>query len=221
MPNYYLNTYAPLVASGAGRKASREHAIPPFVDGSIRREPDLEHEHPGISCLCRADKFTPRLLVGDTVAYITRKDHYGTGIDHYRLTAVLSVKSVFDSHEDAAVWYRRQSLALPNNCMVPGNAHKPLDHSHRLHEDRNKLDDAKLSRRWDGEYRVLAMRYKAFVVCHVLFRDLTWDAPIADEDDFMMAFGRVPGTQTPGTLPEDEFRVLMDLLDVDVSPSAP
>lgn len=221
MPNYYLNSYAPLVASAVGRLASRERGIPPFVDGSIRREPDLEHELPAISCLCRADKFAPRLRVGDTVAYMTRKAAYGTGAPHRRLTAVLLVRSIFESHQDAAEWYREQGMALPNNCMVPGNSHKPLEHSHRLHEDRSSLNDEKLCRRWDGQYRLRASRYGSFVVCHKLFCDLTWDSPIADEDDFFTAFGRVPGTRNPGTVPRDEFLFLMELLDVDIQPSAP
>ena len=58
MPNYYLNSYAPLVSTAAGRKAWELHELPPFIDGSIRREPDLEHEFPSISCLCRAGKLT-------------------------------------------------------------------------------------------------------------------------------------------------------------------
>ena len=220
MPSFYLNSYAPLVASRAGRIASDEHGIPPFVDGSIRREPDLEHLFPSISCLCRADKFAPRLRVGDTVAYLTRKDGYGTGTSHRRITAVLQVQAVFACHGDAATWYRDQDLPLPNNCMVPSNAHKPLDQSHRLHKDGGVLDDAKLSRRWNGQYRLRASRFGTFVTCHALFRDLSWDAPLVGEDDLITAFGRVPGTRNPGTVPKDEFHFLLNLLDISVPPFA-
>lgn len=79
MPFFYLNTYVPLAASKAGRDASDRYKIAPFVDGSIRREPDLEHPFPAITCLCRADKFAPRLIPGDIVAYMLRKDRYGGG----------------------------------------------------------------------------------------------------------------------------------------------
>lgn len=218
MSNYYLNTYAPLVATCAGRQASREYEIAPFVDGSIRREPDLEHDNPAITCLCRGNKFAPRLRVGDTVAYFTRKGVYGSGLPHRRLTAVLQVYLVFENHQQAAEWYRKQGMSVPNNCIVPGNPHKPLEHSHRLHKDRDLLDDEKLARRWDGQYRLRASRYGSFVVCHKLFCDLTWNAPVADEGDFITAFGRVPGTRNPGTVPEDEFLLLMELLDVHVQP---
>ena len=43
----FLVTYAPLVATAAGRTASENRGIAPFVDGSIRREPDLEQPFPG------------------------------------------------------------------------------------------------------------------------------------------------------------------------------
>jgi len=82
-PKYFLTTYTPLVATKDGRVASEKHGIPPFVDGSIRREPDLEHAVPSISCLCRAGKFAPRFQVGDIVGYMTCKGRYGESQDWY------------------------------------------------------------------------------------------------------------------------------------------
>lgn len=219
MPDFYLNSYAPLVASKLGRCAAQEYDIPPFVDGSIRREPDLEHQYPGISCLCRGEKFAPRLRDGDTVAYMTKKGRYGTKSSERRLTAVLLVAHRFSSHAAAATWYRSQNLPLPNNCIVPGNDHMPLDQSHRRHKDRAVLDDERLCRRWDGQYRLRAARHGTFVVCHVLFCDLTWDAPTVCDDDLVTAFDRIPGTRNPGTVPEDEFRFFLDLLDISAVPS--
>jgi hypothetical protein len=77
MSRFFLTTYAPLVTTYAGRVACEVHRLKPFIDGSIRREPYLEHRYPSISCLCRADKFATRLEVGDFVAYMTRKGRYG------------------------------------------------------------------------------------------------------------------------------------------------
>jgi hypothetical protein len=129
-PRLFLVTYKPLVYTRFGRAASQRHAIPPFVDGSIRREPDLQHPVPAISCLCRADKFAPRLVVGDEVVYLTAKGRYGAeGRRHWRLTAHLRVVRLFDSHADAAGWYRAHGYELPNNCMVAGNEAVPLGHS--------------------------------------------------------------------------------------------
>jgi len=124
---YFLNTYTPLVATKDGRAASHAHDILPFVDGSIRREPDLEHQHPSISCLCRAGKFAPRLRVGDIVGYMTCMGKWGGLPDrHHRLTAVMQATVVLPLHEEAACWYRERGLPLPSNCMVPGNLPKPL-----------------------------------------------------------------------------------------------
>src|SRR4051794_3898321 len=102
----FLNTFRPLVCSAYGRSASKLLKIPPYVDASIRREPDLQHKWPSISCLCRGERFAPRLRVGDHVAYLTVKGRYGDSERHRRLVAVLEVVKLFDSHGQAAAWYR-------------------------------------------------------------------------------------------------------------------
>ncbi len=218
MSRFYLNSYVPLVASPAGIAASETLSLPPFIDGSIRREPDLEHPQPAISCLCRAGKFAPRLVIGDVVAYMTRKARYGVHAAHRRLTAILRVAKLFSDHEMAAEWYRSQQLPLPNNCMIAGNPPKPLTESHRLHVDTRGLDDERLARRWDAQYRLRASQHKAFVKCDLLFRDLSWDAPIIEDQHLLTSFGRIPCTQNPGHLPEPSFRQLMDLLQITWSP---
>ena len=77
--NLYINTYQPLACNAAGRAASEKFGIPPFVDGSIRGEPDLEHQFPSITCLCRGRNFAPRLREGDRVVYLTKKGHIARG----------------------------------------------------------------------------------------------------------------------------------------------
>jgi hypothetical protein len=214
-PRYFLNTYAPLVATSAGRIASEAHCIPPFVDGSIRREPDLEISYPSISCLCRAGKFAPRLCSGDIVGYMTCKGRYGESPDrNHRLTAILEVTVVLPSHENAAAWYRTHDLPLPSNCMVPGNPPKPLEQSHQKHRERRQFDDDRLFRRWDAEYRRRASLYGMFLVCRPLFRDLSWDAPIVKDELLLSAFGHVPSTQNPGVLDGEAFRWLLEAVGV-------
>lgn len=130
MGRWYLNTFHPLVATAYGRRACETHALDPFVDGSIRREPDFKHPRPGISCVCRASKFAPRLELGDTVIYLTVKDWFGGPLArHQRLVAVLRVDEVAATHEDAAARYRAGGLPLPSNCMVKSNASMPVEHS--------------------------------------------------------------------------------------------
>jgi hypothetical protein len=152
-PTFYLNSYAPLVISRAGRLASDLHGLPPFIDGSIRREPDLEHKDPGISCLCRGGNFAPRLRVGDIVAYMTKKASFGQRTPQRRLTAILQVRHVFQTHREAAAWYRQRNLALPSNCMVSGNAAIPLDHSHRGFRISKCSGDTAKHRARDAAYR--------------------------------------------------------------------
>lgn len=215
----YLNTYAPLVATAAGRAAAEKFDILPFVDGSIRREPDLEHRFPSISCLCRADKFAPRLQIDDVVAYMTKKNRFGTGVRHYRLTAVLKVKAIFENHLSAAEWYISQGQQLPNNCMVPDNGAKPLDESHRFDGFQDNVSDALRHRRWDNAYKWRANQFGTFVACHALFSDLTWNARVIEDDAFTNAFGRMPGTRNPGALPADEFWAFLESLEIRVRPS--
>jgi hypothetical protein len=215
---HFLNTYTPLVATSAGRAASEKRDIPPFVDGSIRREPDLEHECPAISCLCRAGKFAPRLRVGDIVGYMTCMGRWGGFRErHRRLTAVLEAAVVLPSHPEAACWYRDHGQPLPSNCMVPGNGPKPLDQSHRKHEERNRFDDDRFLRRWDAEYRSRASLYPAFVICRPLFLDLSFGAPVVEDEDLLCAFGKVPRTQNPGELPGEELWWLLEFVGVRIA----
>lgn len=202
----YINTFTPLVASAAGRMATQSQGLPPFIDGSIRREPDLEHTFPSISCLCRADKFAPRLRPGNLVAYLTKKARYGAEYPrHWRLIAVLEVITMFDSHPDAATWYASQGLALPSNCMVDGNPPEPLFRSHRINKDAKRLSDDRLLRTWDLGYRHRAREFPLFLACKKRHSTLDFDAPVILEQHLLGAFGRIPGTHNPGRLPNDQF----------------
>ena len=216
MPHFYLNSYAPLVASKAGRDASILYGIEPFVDGSIRREPDLENRFPAISCLCRADKFAPRLEVGDIVAYMLRKDRYGENHAQRRLTTVLRVIDTFQSHTAGAQWYLDQNLVLPNNCWVRGNPAKPFEQSHRLHKFSKTLDAIQLHHAWDASYRGRAMKHGTFVVCESLYRNLDWSAPEVTETQLKLVFGAVPGTRNPGQWTIKHAERLLSLLSIDV-----
>ena len=201
----YLNTYAPLAINRVGRAAALKYAIPPFVDGSIRREPDLEQRYASISCLCRGAMFAPRLKVGDVVAYMTKKNKLGMAEAHRRITAVLKVRHVFENHAAAAEWYRVGGHQLPNNCIVPGNMARPIDESHRIDGYQGGATDAVAHRRWDGRYRLRAKHYRTFVVCDRLFCDLEWTAPIVRDTDLINSFGKPPGTRNPGAISPDRF----------------
>lgn len=216
---FFLNSYVPLVETAYGREAASRHDLPPFIDGAIRREPDLEHRYPSISCLCRRDKFAPRLLAGDVVMYITRKGRYRSKHRHWRATTVLHVEQTFDSHAAAAEWYEGEGLTVPSNCMVAGNPSAPISHSHRLHVS-GHLDDARLLHTWDRGYAARAQENGCFVVCKPIWRCLDWTAPEIQEDDFRAVFDRVPGTRNPGAWPISYLPKLARRLRVDVPPYA-
>jgi hypothetical protein len=72
----YLNTFHPLAGRPAGRRAIAQHGLPPFIDGSCRREPDFESAFPSISAVCRGRMFAPRLKKGDRVIYLTVRGKY-------------------------------------------------------------------------------------------------------------------------------------------------
>lgn len=219
MARFFLNSFKPLAYSRFGRMASEKYEIPPFVDGSIRREPDLEHERPSISCLCRTNKFAPRLQAGDLVAYMTCKAKYGSDRSHRRMIAALRVDLLFESHVDAAMWYRSQSLPLPSNCMVMGNGPCPLDHSHRIYK--SKCNDTEMACGWDRGYARRADRYGRFVVCTCLWKDLGWSAPIIQDRFLVRAFGKVPATRNPAAFRIETAPTLFEALGITIPPLVP
>jgi hypothetical protein len=199
MSRYFLNTFKPLCLTAMGRQAAQRHGLPPFIDSSCRREPDLEHPaYPSISALCRLKKFAPRLHPGDRVIYLTCKAPYGGQASHWRLVAVLQVEHRFDSHKEAAEWYRAQGLVLPSNCWVPDNPPMPYE----------KTCQVKPYDQWDREYRARARVCGVFLACTALYAN--YEAPPSVvEDDLLAVFGRIPGTQNPPEITAQQYQALM------------
>jgi len=220
MPSLFLNNYAPLVATSAGRAASERLGLLPFIDGSIRREPDLEHPSPSISCLCRGGNFTPRLRPGDAVVYMTKKSRIGGGRSHWRLTAVLRVARLFEDHESAAEWFGAVGMPLPNNCWVKGNPPNHVSRSHRGNKHKGLPDD-EWTQAWDRDYRARARVHRCFVVCERLWSDLSWQAPRVHGEDLVSVFGFEPAMRNPGRLDITNLRPLLQRVGVPVPPSCP
>jgi hypothetical protein len=117
----YLVTFHPLSSTRAGRLACDRFGLPAYIDGSCRREPDLENPFPSITALCRAGKFAPRLEVNDRVLYMTIKMAHAGGQVGWGLIAALHVVETRASHRAAFDWYAGQNLPIPSNCMVLEN----------------------------------------------------------------------------------------------------
>lgn len=200
----FLVTFRPLVNRKAGRVAAKQFGLPPFIDGSCRREPDFESKHPSISALCRGKNFAPRLGVGDTAVYLTTKSRWGGHPEtHWRLVAVLSVVARFGSHEEGAEWYRSRGLPLPSNCWVKENPPIPYERT---------VQDSPWET-WDRAYRARARRCPVFLATDPLFCEL-WQPPIVTVEMMEQAFGRVPNTLTPPSVPDQAVRCLMELVGV-------
>jgi len=214
MSRNFLTTYRPLCGTAFGRRSIALHALPPFVDGSCRREPDLQHEWPSISALCRAGSFAPRLREGDKVAYMTKKGFYGQRTPHWRLTALLQVIHRFESHQEAAHWYLEKSTGLPRNCMVPRNPPLPLDHTD-FELDRNlksrmkALSPAAAIRLWDAAYRQRAELYPVLLACKPLFVEV-WEPPAIQEQDWQRWYGSQPGTRNPPVIQDAVWNKLVE-----------
>ena len=197
----YLASYRPLALRHAGRLAVEQFGLPPFLDGSCRREPDFESAFPSISALCRGRLFAPRLQVGDTIIYLAVKAQYPGWKERVRrLVAVLCVEEHFATHSDAADWYRARGLPLPSNCWVPNNPPIPYELT---------VQDRDL-KTWDKGYRARARRWPTFLATRPLFLDLR-TPPIVTDAMLIEAFGRVPGLQNPPRVGDTELATLLNL----------
>lgn len=229
MPTLFINTYRPMVGTPLGRGAVDELGIPPFADRSIRREPDLEHAFPSITCLCRGSNFAPRLRPGDFVVYTTKKGRFTSDARHWMMTAVLEVDRYFDNHRLAADWYTERGLDLPSNCMVKGNPPKSAAESGLAtgcgpcgpKAPRGGYGQDRGHAPMEAGYRRRARKNGRFVVCRPHWVELGDGAVPVHDEDLIDVFGRLPGTRNPGALSITHLRPLLDRLGVPVPPSCP
>jgi hypothetical protein len=213
----FLATYRPIVRSASGRQAIQQHSLLPFIDGSCRREPDLESPFPSITATCRAGHFAPRLRVGDRAAYLTVRGRYpGDTETGWRLVAVLRVVQRFASHTEAAEWYKGQNLSLPSNCFVDGNHAKPweLTNGDPPPEIKKRVDDnsdpVHVIRLWDATYRQRIVKWPVFLATEREFIELT-HPPQLTEAQMRHIFGRIPSTLNPPEITGQQLRALVRL----------
>jgi hypothetical protein len=189
------------------------HGLPPFIDGSCRREPDFEARVPSVSALCRGPNFAPRLWPGDRIAYISRKRKYA-GASGWCLVALLTVEQRFKSRQEAADWYAARGYDLPSNCMVRGNQPQTYDRTNRNPPSEVKVranaenDPTQAVRLWDASYAHRARHYGVFLTCRTDFLEL-WHPPVLRHADLISVFCRVPGTRNPPKIPADELAQLV------------
>lgn len=195
----FLVAYHPLCATRAGQTACQRFYRRRYEDGSIRPEPDFTHPSPGVSSLCRASQFVPRLRPGDFLIYLAT-----SGVPkRRRLSAVLHVYARFTSHFAAAQWYTSEHMRIPPNCVVEGSQALPASRTAHPGWD---------VRSWDAGYRCRASRVPLFLSCHRLYVEL--DDPRVADEALRTMWGRMPGLQTPPTIPVGKARGLCARLGV-------
>jgi hypothetical protein len=210
----YYCTFRPLVKNAAGRELIRIHRLPPFIDGSCRREPDFQARAPSISALCRGRNFAPRLRPGDRVAYASVKGIYAGNIG-WALVALLTVEQRFECHEEAAGWYATQGYDLPSNCMVQGNNPQAYDRTNqdppqavRTHV-KTDTNPSVVVRLWDSGYAGRARDCGVFLACRADFLEL-WCPRILRCSEIKSVFGKIPVTQTPPKITFAQFSRLAE-----------
>jgi len=62
-------------------------------------------------------------------------------------------------------------------------------------------------RRWDAEYRLRARKWGKFHACKTVFLDLH-TPPFLTDAILKQVFGRVPGTQNPPSITQQQFAAL-------------
>jgi len=188
MANIRLVSYTPLCFTPKGKKiADQNVGFSYFYDGSIRPEPSLEQDFPGISSLCRANKLAPTLKKDDILVYITNKNYYGLEEKHWKLVAVLWVNQTLDNHLEAAQWYLKNGYKLPKNCVVAGN---------EPYSSEKSILSKKKSKIASNSYNIRAKDYPQYNICKPVFKNIDNPSPIF-ESDFYKIFGKVPGLQMP------------------------
>ena len=182
----YLAKYRPLNSTPEGQRVVGRFKIPPYVDGSCRREPDLECGFPSISALCRGELFAPHLKEGDEIVYITTKDFYGEAFRHWRIVARLKVLKRFASHPDAATWYRGQIGKVPSNCMVAGNPPLPLSRTSRGASNcaPGCGSVAATLKQWNEHYQKRADTIPVFLACKAVWKELVSPTILTDRNAF-------------------------------------
>jgi hypothetical protein len=209
----FVATYRPICGTRAGRAAIARYGLPPFIDGSCRREPDLQLPFPAITALCRAGNFAPRLQVGSYIAYITKRGAYGSRQRHWRLTALLEVAHRFESHREAAAWYLERGSRVPHNCVVQGNRPAPFDATDgtlsRLVRDATAgRSPEHIIRVWDHSYHLRAQAHPVVLACQPIAIELH-DPPVINESDWLAWHGRVPPTLNPPAIPDTLWQALL------------
>ena len=202
MKKFYLNSYHP-VGLKYQKKFQNAWGVAPFVDASHRAEPDFQQVRTTISSICRAAVFAPKLRKGYKIAYMSVKE-YGTPY----LVALLLVTEEFDSHREAAEWFKSKGFPLSQNCLVeenPPNFSNPFGCGVGIDATcgRNGCGSETTCEDDEQNYQERTRNWGKFLVCENLFLDLIKPPKMTKE-----LANRLPNTINGPDIPEGLFNEL-------------
>lgn len=203
MPKTYLSSFYPLCSTRAGKKAVTKFKLPPFIDGSCRREPDFQNELPCITGLCRPG-FAEKLEIGDKIIYVTNKK----GIGARKIIAELKVIRIFENHEEASDFYKNNNKTIPNNLMVAGSQPFELEKTHcKMGWDEWVKSNNSLEQ-WDNEYIKRAKSKPKVIQCEIIYTNLN--------NPFKLNEGKLVNrkliAQNPPILSSEEYQIIKDII---------
>jgi hypothetical protein len=224
-----LNSFRPLCWTAIGQRAVQTYNLPPFIDASCRREPDLENPFPSISALCRQGKFAPHLKPGDIVVYITVSGSYHPHKEkHHRLLAILQVEETYPTHRDGQIGYSKLKTQIPSNCMISGNpplkfdktagnfkTQKQIKQFLKLSQQDQEKIGLKILQQWDDNYLLKSQHWPTFVRTRNIYSNVTDPTPIF-RSDFEDIFKRIPNTRQPNKISARQFQQLAKLAGLDI-----
>jgi len=201
-----LLSYHPFAAWGRkGLRTAAEFGRLPFEDASIRTEPNLRHEAPSVSGLCRKNLVVGRAEVGSHLVYVTIKRRYSMELESIQfLTAILRVQAKLANHEEARDWYMERGYPLPHNCILadPRPEAGALFGYNQEERRRFTFDEA------ERNYRQRAIMFPNYLICVNLFPTLLEHPPVVS----LEAMGISPrATQTGKRLAREQLRSLLSL----------
>ena len=224
-----LVTFIPLCYSLMGIEAIKNYNLKPFIDASCRREPDFENKYPSITSLCRKNKLAPQLRENDIVVYLSKPGKYKSSEKflrrgRYYLVSILEVKKVCKNHQEAKEWYGSKRIDLPSNCMIKENLpeefhrtggnfnnQKEIKNFLLLDKDAQHKEGKTRIRRWNYHYQKRANEYSQFNITKPIFQELETPIEILRED-LIRWFGKVPRTQTPKIISENQFELMKKVI---------
>jgi hypothetical protein len=212
----FLNSFTPLAVNKFGRAAAALYNIPPYIDGSCRREPDFENLKPAITQLCRPNKLVTRLSNSDLIIYITKLGRYGSNQAHWKFVGILEVIDIVPDHNSALTYYLNNKITVSQNIMCSNTSPFQLDMTHRICGfNYIGLSSSNIISKWNAGYNYRANKYRTVAITEVWNNKLFLNSPPLINHQMMKSiFGRIPGTQNPPKLSDFEWQNFKNIMNI-------